>query len=100
MIFIYVVCASKTEANKIAEACVEKKLAACANMFPIQSIHRWEGKIEKSSEHVILMKSVQKNFTRVKTLVKKMHSYEVPCVTSWKAEVTDPTYLKWVKKNT
>ncbi len=69
MIFIYVVCANKTEARKIAEACVEKKLAACANMFPIQSVHRWGGKIEKSSEHVILLKSVQKNFTKLKILV-------------------------------
>jgi len=100
MIFVYLVCANQKEAKKIAEACVKKHLAACANYFPIQSIYWWKKKLAKDKEYTLLLKTKNDNFSKIKTLVKKLHSYEIPCITSWKADKTDRSYLNWVKKET
>jgi periplasmic divalent cation tolerance protein len=79
---------------------VQEKLAACVNYFPIQSIYRWQGKIEENVEVALLVKTrealVQKVIERTKTL----HSYAMPCIESWPVENGYPPYLKWIEDST
>lgn len=96
MIVVYVTCKGKEEAQKIGKAAVEKKLAACANYFPISSIYEWEGKLEEDSEFVLLLKTVDGNFERLKEEVKKMHSYDVPCILKIDVEA-NKEFGDWVK---
>lgn len=100
MIFVYLVCANRQEAKKIGHNCVEKKLVACANYFPIESIYWWKKKLVKDQEFVLILKTREENFLKVKKLVKRLHSYEIPCITSWKAGDTDQVFLNWVKRET
>ena len=97
---IYITAANKTEAHRIGRALVEEKLAACTNYFPVDSIYRWEGKIEESGEFAIIAKSREELVERIIQRVKELHSYVVPCVVSWVIEKGNPKYLAWISEST
>jgi len=92
---------SQEEAAKIAHALVERRLAACINILPqIESVYRWQGKVETAQEWLLLIKTQTEFFERVRDAVKELHSYELPeCVM---LEVSDGSqkYLDWIAKNT
>jgi periplasmic divalent cation tolerance protein len=68
------------EARKIARHLLEKRLIACANIFPISSLYWWEGEIAEGNEFVLLAKTSDFNFEKVIDEVEKMHSYDVPAI--------------------
>jgi periplasmic divalent cation tolerance protein len=88
---------SEEEARKIAHALVDRKLAACVNIVPqIESIYRWQGKVESASEWLLVIKTRARAFERVRSTIKELHSYELPeCVM---LEVGDGAkeYLDWI----
>lgn len=95
MTLVYITCKDKEEARKISKVLLEKKLVACSNMFPIESMYWWKGKIEEDNEVVILAKTKDKNYERIKQEVKKLHSYEVPCILKLSSDA-NIDYDKWV----
>lgn len=97
MILVYITCPSKKEAKKIGLALVKKRLVGCVNIFPVESIYRWEGKIIKDREIVLIAKTLKKNFTEIKREVKKLHSYETPCILSLPVIKVNREYLDWLK---
>lgn len=94
MIINYVPCKDKKEAEKIATYLVNKKLIACANIFPITSIYGWKGKTTKDSEYVLIAKT-KKN---VEEEIKKLHSYETQCILRMKVKA-NKEYERWVDEN-
>ena len=98
-ITIYVTYKNLAEAEKIANYLLKKRLIACANFFPIKSTHWWKGKIVNGNEVVSIFKTQKKNWTKVKTEIKKMHSYQVPCIEKMEVEA-NIDYENWVKKVT
>jgi len=97
MIMVYVTCKDENEAKLIGETLVNRKMAACANFFPIKSIFRWKGEIAGDDEFVLLLKTNDSNYPNIKKEVKKLHSYEVPCILKIKAEA-NKEYSKWIDK--
>ena len=86
---------------QIAQAVVGKKLAACGNVIPsVTSIFRWKGKIEKSREALLIMKTSQHRYAALQELVRSMHSYEVPEVIVLTVEQGLHPYLAWVLNET
>ena len=94
-IIVYVPCGSKEEAEKIGRAVVEEKLAACVNIFPITSIYRWKGKVETGEECVLLCKTAGEKFTKIRNMIKKLHSYELPVILYWKFRA-ERDVLDWI----
>ncbi len=88
---------SEAEARTIANALVERKLAACANILPrIQSIYRWQGKVEESEEYLLLVKTTQDQFAKLREAIAELHSYEMPeCIALPIADGSE-AYLKWI----
>lgn len=85
-IFIYITNPSKKEAEKISLYLLKKKLIACGVIFPIDSSYWWNKKIVRTKEYVLIAKTLEKNFEKVKKEVKIIHPYEVPCITKIKVE--------------
>ena len=95
---IFVAAASEQEAASIGRALVEEGLAACANIIPqIRSIYRWKGEVQDEGEALIIIKSREDLFERIRSRVKELHSYEVPEITAIKLDKGDQAYLQWIE---
>ena len=95
-IFIYVT-APPAEAKNIALHLLQKKLIACANLFPIQSLYRWEGKIKDEQESVLILKTTPDYFPKVKQEILNIHSYKVPCIAKLNVKV-NAAYAQWIQQ--
>lgn len=98
MIFIYITCPNKKEAEKIGLSLIKKRLAACCNIFPIESIYWWQGKVVNDKEVVLIVKTLEKNFKKVEKEVKRLHNYEVPCILEIAIKKGNLNYLNWLKR--
>ena len=87
-------------ARTAARTLVEEKLAACGNIVPgVESVYRWEGKVETSAEVLVIFKTTAGSYAALEARVRALHPYEVPEVLG--VRVTDglPAYLRWVEEN-
>jgi periplasmic divalent cation tolerance protein len=85
-------------ARAAARVLVEEKLAACANIIPqVESLYRWEGKVETASELLMILKSTIGRYPQLETRIKALHSYEVPEIVSHRVTDGLPAYLRWVE---
>ena len=97
---VYVTCADEEEAQKIAGAAVQEKLAACANIFaPHRAIYVWEGQIQNEPETAMILKTTAERFDALKTKILELHSYDVPAITASPAEKGHADFLEWVREN-
>jgi periplasmic divalent cation tolerance protein len=96
IILIYITNPTKEEAVKISSHLLMKKLIACANIFPVDSLYWWKGKIANEKEFVIIAKTSENNFGKVKDEVERIHSYTIPCIIKIKAGANDK-YCKCLK---
>jgi periplasmic divalent cation tolerance protein len=87
---------SEEEAGKIINALLKKKLIKCANTFPIKSQYSWKEKIENSQEIASMLKLKKSNWRATENMIKKLHSYETPCVMKLDVEA-NPEYERWIK---
>ena len=88
---------NEDEAREIANALVDRRLAACVNIIPqIESIYRWEGKAASSREYLLLIKTTEDKFTAVRDAIRVLHSYEVPECIAIEIRDGSPEYLKWI----
>ena len=98
--FFYITCPKKKEAHKIASFLVKKKLVACANIINnVDSVFIWKGKAAKAKEILIVGKTMNKNVQKIIQNVKKLHSYEVPCVIFFDIKNGNTDFLKWIIKS-
>ncbi len=96
-IIVLVTTASTQEAENIAQRLLKEKLIACANIIgPVTSHFHWAGKIEKSEEFLMLMKTRKELFEKVSEIVHKIHSYEVPEILALPVVAGSTTYLDWL----
>ena len=96
-IAIFITCAGKPEAIKIAKALLTKKLVACVNIVDkLDSFFWWKGRIDKASEVLVILKTSASNFAKVEREVKRLHSYEVPEVVMVPITAGSRAYLGWI----
>ena len=96
-IFFYITSKNTLEANKIAKALLKDKLIACANVYKnIDSFFNWKNKVVKSKEVIIMGKTKKSNQSKIIKKVKKIHSYDIPCVIFSKITGGNRDFLKWV----
>ena len=96
---VLVTCCSSAEAKRIARAAVEARLAACVNILPgaVQSIYMWKGKVESARERLVLIKTSRLRLAKLRSLVKRLHSYDVPEFIALPIAAGSPAYLAWIQ---
>ena len=81
----------------LSKILLKKRAIACSNIFPIESLYHWKGKLVHEKEHVMILKTKNNKFDDVKKIIKKNHSYTIPCICSWKEEANEE-YENWLNR--
>jgi periplasmic divalent cation tolerance protein len=90
-------CASEDEARKIAHALVDRQLAACVNIVPqVESVYRWQDKLESAREWLLLIKTTAEQFPAVRDAIRELHSYDLPECIAITIDDGSPGYLQWI----
>ena len=94
-------CGSKDEAQRIGRALVERRVAACVNIIaPVESIYRWEERVESATEWLLLIKSTAEKSAVVCNAIRELHSYDLPECIVFSIEDGSAEYLKWIGEST
>jgi len=91
---------SKEEALRIATALIEAQLAACVNIVgPIESIYRWQGKVESAQEFLLLIKTTASRAAAVAARIRELHSYDLPEAIEVSIDGGSADYLRWIAES-
>lgn len=97
---MYVTCPDEPTAKRLARDVVERGLAACANVFPVQSVYRWEGRLVEEGEVAMLLKTRADRVEALTRALVEAHPYDVPCVVALPWSGAAPAYAQWVDAST
>lgn len=94
---VFITAAPGEEAQRLAQALVREKLAACVNRIPgVESTYVWEGRIERDAEDLLIVKTRADLFDRLKARVEALHGYDVPEVIALPVTNGSDGYLGWM----
>jgi periplasmic divalent cation tolerance protein len=99
--FVYVTASSKEEAACVGREIVEQRLAACANVLDgMQSIYWWDGAVQEANEAVLILKTKESTLQELMETIRRLHSYECPCIVAIPISAGNPDYLQWIENET
>ncbi|MGV3658662.1 MAG: divalent-cation tolerance protein CutA [Prosthecobacter sp.] len=85
------------KARETGTALVESQLAACVNLIPaVESIYRWEGKVETAGEVLAIFKTTPEAWPRFEARLRELHPYDVPEIVALRPEQVAESYARWV----
>lgn len=93
--------ASREEAERIAVALVELRLAGCVQVVgPVWSVYRWREAVEQADEWLCLIKTTREQYASVEAAVRERHSYECPELIAVPIEAASEDYMRWLAAET
>jgi len=96
---VFIIVPNQKGAEKITLALLREKLAACVTVVPgVKSFYWWQKRIEKSSEVLLIVKTLKSKLPQLIKNVKKMHSYQVPEIIALPIINGEQKYLKWLQE--
>jgi len=98
-IAVYITYPNMDEARKVVGRLLKKRLIACANLFPVESMYWWEGREEEALEIVSVVKARRKDWKKLVAEVERIHPYETPCIVRYDVKA-NASYERWVKAET
>lgn len=96
MVFLYVTCKNLEEAKKIGRELIVKRIAGCVNIDPITSIFREKEEIKEAEEVAMIVKTIDSKVQEAEELIRKLHSYEKPCIASFALHRLNREYKEWL----
>ena len=100
-IVVFMTAANGEEAARLADMLVGAHLAACVQILPeIESVYRWQGKIERQSEVLLLAKTTSSRFDELEKEVRALHSYDTPEIIAVPVTAGSTPYLDWLESST
>jgi periplasmic divalent cation tolerance protein len=99
-IVVFLTAANGEEATRLADLLIGAHLAACVQILPeMESVYRWEGKIERQSEILLLAKTTAGKFADLEREVRALHSYETPEIVAVPIVAGSKPYLEWLAES-
>ena len=97
-IVVFMTAANGDEAARLAEMLVGANLAACVQILPeMESVYRWQGKIERTAEILLLAKTTHGKFAELEREVRALHSYDTPEIVAVPITDASTPYLNWLR---
>jgi periplasmic divalent cation tolerance protein len=95
-VVVYITAGSPEEAARLARALVEERLAACVNRVPVESVYRWQGRVEEAAEVLLIVKTRRDRLDALAAHVRALHSYAVPEMVVLPIVAGWTPYLEWL----
>ncbi len=100
-LLVYVTTPDLDTAETIIKDLLERRLVACANVFPgSQSHYVWNGQLRKENETLVFLKSMRRLFPKLKETILALHPYETPCILGLPVNGGHESFLSWISKST
>lgn len=93
---VFTTASSESEAENLAAALIDSRLAACVSLFPIKSVYTWRGEVQREAEWQLVIKTRADCFERVAARVRSLHSYDTPEIIALPIEQASADYLSWL----
>lgn len=90
---------SLDEAQSMARALVERRLAACAQISEIESFYTWHDAVQNEKEFRVLFKTTSERYQAVEDAIRELHSYELPAIHAYAFEHVYAPYAAWIETN-
>ena len=100
VISVFAIFVDAEEAERIGRAMVEERLAACVNILgPVESVYRWEGKITRDREALMIIKTTDQRYPDLELRIKALHSYSSPEIIAVVIDLGAAEYLAWLRRS-
>ena len=99
-ILIYSTFPDKDAATRAARTLLEEQLVAGANLWPLESHFRWQGKIEQRSECAVLFQAERRFYKRIEARLRQLHPDKAPQIVMWRIKDGAEPFLKWILDET
>lgn len=97
---VFCIFPDSASARQIGTVLIERQLAACVNLITtVESIYRWQGRVETAGEVLAVFKTSAEGFSRLEQLLSELHPYEVPEIIAIKPAAVSENYASWVLEN-
>ena len=100
VVIVQTTISNEEEAKKIAKILIQDKLAACVQLKDIESLYNWDGKLCCERETLLSIKTKKELFSKVKSKILELHSYDTPEIIELDISNISEDYLKFIKENT
>ena len=91
---------SAAQARELAQAAVQARLAACAQISAIESVYRWQGEVLQEAEWRVLFKTTARAWPALQAALAQGHPYELPAIVGWPLAAALPAFAQWVQEHT
>ena len=96
-IVVFITAPHSEEAARLADMLIGRSLAACVQVLPeMESVYRWQGKIERQKEVLVIAKTTKAKFAELEKEVRSIHSYETPEIVALPLTAGSVPYLEWL----
>jgi len=96
MVIVYITNPSKEKAKELAKHLLDKRIIACANIFQSNSMYWWEGDVTDETEHIMIAKTVEENFSTLRHEVLEFSDYQIPCIIKFPV-TANQQFVQWLR---
>lgn len=98
-VLVFCSAGSSANAEQIADTLISERIAACVQISPVSSIYRWEGAVHHDSEFSLWIKTSAERVSEVESVIKRLHTYELPEIVVLPIIGGSPEYLGWLAES-
>jgi len=97
---VYTTCPDEATARELARVLIAERWAACANLYPIVSVYRWQDEVAEDREWALWLKTRADLYPALEREIGRRHPYDVPAIVALPLTEIAPPYAAWLEEST